>query len=92
MIVSIIEILINKNSYKFLILYLLPIKDFWITKIVMIDSKNNINSIFFKNIICLGLSIIVSFCISIKPSGALLHEWVGVPKVNMENSYGIGKV
>jgi len=80
LIVSIIEILINKNSYKFLILYLLPIKDFWITKIVMIDSKNNINSIFFKNIICLGLSIIVSFCISIKPSGALLHEWVGVPK------------
>ena len=46
----------------------------------MIDSKNKVNSIFFRNIIYLVLSIIVSFCISIKKSDALLHEWVGVPK------------
>ena len=58
----------------------------------MIDSKNKFNSIFFRNIIYLALSFIVSFCISIKKSDALPHEWVGVPKVNMENSYGIGKV
>ena len=45
----------------------------------MIDSKNKINSIFFRNIIYLVLSIIVSFCILIKKSDALLHEWVGVP-------------
>jgi len=46
----------------------------------MIDSKNKFNSIFFKNIIYLALSIIVSFCISIKQSDALAHEWLGVPK------------
>ena len=46
----------------------------------MIDSKNKFNSIFFRNIIYLALSIIVSFCISIKTSYALPHEWVGVPK------------
>ncbi len=46
----------------------------------MIDSKNKVNPRFFKNIICLVLSIIVSFCISIKESDALPHEWVGVPK------------
>ena len=46
----------------------------------MIDSKKKVNSIFFRNIIYLVLSIIVSFCISIKKSEALLHEWVGVPK------------
>ena len=80
MILSIIEILINKNSYKFLILYFLPTKDFCILNEAMIDSKNKVNSIFFKNIIYLFLSIIVSFCISIKKSDALPHEWVGVPK------------
>ena len=46
----------------------------------MIDYKNKVNSIFFRNIICLVLSIIVSFCILIKQSEALPHEWVGVPK------------
>ena len=46
----------------------------------MIHSKDKINSIFLRNIICLVLSIIVFFCISIKKSDALPHEWVGVPK------------
>ena len=46
----------------------------------MINSKNKVNSIFFRNIIYLVLSIIVSFCISIKKSDALPHKWVGVPK------------
>jgi len=46
----------------------------------MINSKNKVNSIFFRNIINLVLSIIVFFCISIKKSEALPHEWVGVPK------------
>ena len=80
MIVSIIEILINKNFYKFLILYSLIIKDFCISQLFMIDSKHKVNSIFFRNIFNLVLSIIVFFCISIKKSEALPHEWVGVPK------------
>ena len=46
----------------------------------MINSKNKMNSIFFRNIFNLVLSIIVFFCISIKKSEALPHEWVGVPK------------
>ena len=46
----------------------------------MIDSMNKVNSIFFRNIIYLLFSIIVSFCISIKKSDALPHQWVGVPK------------
>jgi len=46
----------------------------------MVNSKNKVNPIFFKNIICLFFSIIVSFYISIKQSDALSHEWVGVPK------------
>ena len=50
----------------------------------MIDSKNKVNSIFLRNIICLVLAIIVSFSISTKKSDALPHEWVGVPK----NEYG----
>jgi len=45
----------------------------------MIDSKNKFNSIFFRNIIYLALLIIVSFCISIKKSDALPHEWDAVP-------------
>ena len=80
MIVSIIEILINKNFYKFLILYLLPIKDFCISDVLMINSKNKVNSIFIRNSFGLVLSIIVSLSISIKQSNALPHEWVGVPK------------
>ena len=46
----------------------------------MINSKNKVNLIFFRNIINLVLSIIVFFSISIKKSDALPHEWVGVPK------------
>ena len=46
----------------------------------MIDSKNKGNSIFFRNIIYLVLSIIVFLFISIKQSNASPHEWVGVPK------------
>ena len=46
----------------------------------MINSKNTVNSIFFRNIFNLVLSIIVFFCSSIKKSEALPHEWVGVPK------------
>ena len=46
----------------------------------MIDSKNKIIPLFIRNSIGLVLSIIVSMCISIKQSNALLHEWVGVPK------------
>ena len=80
MIVSIIEILINKNFYKFLILYLLPIKDFCISDVLMVNSRNKINSIFIRNSFGLVLSIIVSLSISIKQSNALPHEWVGVPK------------
>ena len=80
MIVSIIEVVINKNFYKFLILYLLSIKDYCISKLVMVHSKNKVNSIFIRNGFALVLSIIVSFIISIKQSNALPHEWVGVPK------------
>ncbi|MBO6978419.1 MAG: hypothetical protein JJ837_03210 [Prochlorococcus marinus XMU1428] len=46
----------------------------------MINSKNKVNSIFFRNFINLFLSIIVFLCILIKKSEALPHEWVGVPK------------
>ena len=46
----------------------------------MIDLKNKINSVFFRNSIGLVLSIIVFMCIAIKQSNALPHEWVGVPK------------
>jgi len=46
----------------------------------MVDSKNKINSIFFRNIVCFVISIIFSFCILAKQSDALPHEWVGVPK------------
>ena len=46
----------------------------------MVDSKNKVSSIFFRNSICLVLSIIVSICISINQANALSHEWVGVPK------------
>ena len=46
----------------------------------MINSKKKVNSIFIRNIFNLVLSIIVFFCILIKKSEALPHEWVGVPK------------
>jgi hypothetical protein len=80
LIVSIIEILINKDFYKFLILYLFPIKDSFISDLLMINSKNKVNLIFIRNSFGLVLSIIVFLSISIKESNALPHEWVGVPK------------
>jgi len=46
----------------------------------MINSEDKVNSIFFRNVVYLVLSIIVFFCILIKKSDALPHEWVGVPK------------
>ena len=46
----------------------------------MINSKNKVNSIFIRNSFGLVLSIIVSMFISIKPSNALPHDWIGVPK------------
>ena len=46
----------------------------------MIHYKNKVNSKFFRNILCLVLSIMVSMCISVKQLNALPHEWVGVPK------------
>ena len=46
----------------------------------MINSMNKVNSILIRNTFGLVLSIIISFCISIKQSDALIHEWVGVPK------------
>ena len=45
----------------------------------MVKVKNKFSSILVVNILSLALSIIFSFCISIKPSYALSHEWVGVP-------------
>ena len=80
MIVSIIEILINKNFYKFLILYSPQIKDFCISEVFMVDSRNKVNPTFIRNIVGLVLTIIVSMCIAIKQSNALPYEWVGVPK------------
>ena len=50
----------------------------------MIDTKNKINPLFFRNSIGLVLSIIVCLFISIKQANALPHEWVGVP----ESEYG----
>ena len=41
---------------------------------------NKFTALFSLKSICLVLSIIFSFCISIKKSDALHHEWVGVPK------------
>ena len=46
----------------------------------MNDSENKIALIFFRNSICVILSIILSFSISIKQSVSLPNEWVGVPK------------
>ena len=46
----------------------------------MVDSKNKVASIFFRNSIHLILSIIIPFCILIEQSDALPHDWVGVPK------------
>ena len=46
----------------------------------MIQAKNNVKSILSLNILSLILFIIFFFCISIKQSYALSHEWVKVPK------------
>ena len=46
----------------------------------MVYLNNKVNPIFFRNSICLVFSILISFCISIKQSYALPHEWVEVPK------------
>ena len=51
----------------------------------MIHTKNKFISIFSLNIWSLFLSIIFFFCISIKQSYALSHDWVGVPK----SEYGV---
>ena len=53
----------------------------------MINSKNKVNSIFFRNFINLVLSIIVFLCISIKKTEALPHQWVGVPKSEYGEQY-----
>ena len=45
----------------------------------MIQSKKKFSSILAVNILSMVLSIILSFCISIKQSYAFSHEWVGVP-------------
>jgi hypothetical protein len=45
----------------------------------MIKAKNKCSSIFALNILSLALSIIFTFCISIKQSYALSHDWVGIP-------------
>jgi len=41
---------------------------------------NKVTLLFSRNSICLFMSIIFSFCISIQQTYALPHEWVGVPK------------
>ena len=46
----------------------------------MVDSMNKISSILSIKKICLVLSIIFSFCISLKQVDALSHEWIGVPQ------------
>ena len=45
----------------------------------MIQANNKFSLIVAVNIFSLALYIIFSFCISIKQSYALSHEWVGVP-------------
>ena len=45
----------------------------------MVNFKCKVTSIFLRNSICLVISIIFSFFISIKETLALSHEWVGVP-------------
>ena len=46
----------------------------------MIQANNKFLSILSVNILFLVLALVLSFCISIKKSYALSHEWVGVPK------------
>ena len=46
----------------------------------MVESNNKVNLTFFRKCICLVLSIVISFSISVNQTDALTHEWVGVPK------------
>ncbi len=43
----------------------------------MIQAKNSFSSKLTVNFLCFVLSIMCSFCISIKQSYALSHEWIG---------------
>ena len=45
----------------------------------MIQAKDRFSSKLFVNFLSFVLSIICSFCISIKQSYALSHEWIGGP-------------
>ena len=45
----------------------------------MNQAKDSFASKLFVNFLSFVLSIICSFCISIKQSYALSHEWIGVP-------------
>ena len=45
----------------------------------MIQAKNSFSSKLVVKFLSLVISIICSFCISIKQSSALSHEWIGVP-------------
>jgi len=45
----------------------------------MIQAKDSFSAKLFGNFLSFVLSIICSFCISIKQSYALSHEWVGGP-------------
>ncbi len=45
----------------------------------MIQANNKFSSIVVVNIFSLTVYVIFSFCISIKQSYAISHEWVGVP-------------
>ena len=45
----------------------------------MIQAKDSFSSKIFVNFLSFVLSIICSFCISIKQSYALSHEWIGGP-------------
>ena len=56
------------------------LKDFCISDLLMVNLKNKVNSIFFRNSLGLVLSIIFFLSISIKQSNALPHQWIGVPK------------
>ena len=46
----------------------------------MVEPNNKVILTFFRKCICLVLSIVISFSISVNQTDALTHEWVGVPK------------
>ena len=43
-------------------------------------TKNKLLSKIYSNVLLLVLLFTLSFCISVKQSYALPHEWIGVPK------------